>query len=388
MKKILLLEGHTIEALPVLESLKKKGYHLTVLCDNKMSYGYKSKYPNNKLLKSIYLYDSKEFFDYFIDLCKKYKFDVVIPLYDPSAEFLSKNKEILKKYLEFTIPDHSIFANGFEKNRLMEICRKNEFPHPRTSDISLNSLNQTIEYVGFPAIIKPNITSGGRGMSIVNSAEELIRKYESTFKDFGNCTLQEYIPFGGKQYKVQLFRNNKGKIIGSTVIEKIRFYPEKGGSSSCNVTIEASELISLTSKVLKTLNWEGFADFDLIEDPRDNIIKIMEINPRFPACIKSSFNSGVDFAEMYVDYCLDKKVKVYEYKPGSYLRYFGLDVLWFIKSKNRLNTNPSWFKFFGKNIYYQDGSLRDPLPFIVGTLGSLRKLLNPGFRKSKSGLRN
>jgi predicted ATP-grasp superfamily ATP-dependent carboligase len=382
------MEGHTIEALPVLESLKKKGYHLTVLCDTKLSYGYKSKYPNIKLMKVNYPYDSKEFIAYFIDLIKKFKFEIVIPLYDPSAEFLSKNKELLKEHLKFIIPDHDIFASGFEKNKLMEICRINGFPHPKTSDIKLNSIGQTINYVGFPALIKPNITSGGRGMSVVNTKEELIRKYVSTYKEFGDCTLQEYIPFGGKQFKVQLFRDKMGKILGSTVIEKIRFYPEKGGSSSCNVTIEAPEHVSLTSKILDILNWEGFADFDLIEDPRDKIIKVMEINPRFPACIKSSFNSGVDFAEMYVDYCYNREIKNYEYLPGSYLRYFGLEVLWFIKSENRFKSNPSWFKFFGKNIYYQDGSIRDPLPFVIGTLGNLKKLLNPKFRKSKSGLRN
>jgi len=388
MIRVLLMEGHTIEALPVLESLKKEGYYLIVLCDTKASYGYRSKYSDKKIIKPDISYSAKEFLQYFINLCKSDSIDIVIPLYDPSAEFLSKNKEKLSELVKFTVPDYPIFANGFEKNRLMEICKKNGFPHPKTSDISLDTLDQTIDYVGFPSLIKPNITSGGRGMSLVNSKDELINKFEIIFKDYGNCTLQEYIPFGGKQFKVQLFRNNIGKIIGSTVIEKIRFYPEKGGSSSCNVTIESPELISLTSNVLEILNWEGFADFDLIEVQRDKIIKIMEINPRFPACVKSSFTSGVDFAEMYVDFCLNKNIKLYSYKPGKYLRYFGLEILWFVKSEKRFNTNPSWFKFFGKNIYYQDGSLSDPLPFIIGTFGNLKKLLNPKFRKSKAGLRN
>lgn len=384
---ILLLEGHTIEALPVLESLKKKGCRLVVLCDSKMSFGYRSRYPDVKLIKPDLPYDSIEFLEYFKSVCKEQNVTIVIPLYDPSAEFISKNKTILSELVKFVSPDFSVFARGFEKNQLMKLCKQNAFPHPRTSDISEENINEIIEYVGFPSLIKPNITSGGRGMSVVRNKEELIKNYTETRKIFGECTLQEYIPFGGKQFKVQLFRNNEGKILNSTVVEKIRFYPEKGGSSSCNVSIEAPELVSLTTKILEVLNWEGFADFDLIEDPRDKVVKVMEINPRFPACIKASFTSGVDFAEMYVDYCLNNKIKEYHYTPGNYLRYFGLELLWFIKSENRFNTKPSWFKFFGRKVFYQEGSIKDPMPFIMGTIGNVAKLLNPGFRKSKAGLR-
>lgn len=388
MKRILLLEGHTIEALPVLESLKNQGYFLGVLCDSKLSYGYRSRYPDLKLLKPDMPYDSDDFMDYFLDLISRYSIDILLPLYDPSAEFLSKNKELLLRHAMFIVPDHPIFAEGFEKNQLMALCRRMGFPHPRTHDLYSNNLEEAIDYVDFPSLIKPNITSGGRGMSIVNSMEALRSKLGPTMEVFGDCTLQEYIPFGGKQYKVQLFRNADGKILNTTVVEKIRFYPEKGGSSCCNLSIEAPELVKLTEEVLKELNWEGFADFDLIEDPRDGVIKIMEINPRLPACIKASFNAGVDFAEMYVDYCLGNPIRTYHYRPGNYLRYLGLDLLWFLKSDKRFKTSPNWLKFFGRRVFYQEGSIRDPLPFLFGTWSSVKKLLNPSFRKSKAGMRH
>lgn len=387
MKRVLLLEGHTIEALPVLESLKKKGYFLGVLCDSKLSYGYRSRYPDLKLVKPDIPYNSAEFLDYFLDLISKYSIEVLLPLYDPSAEFLSKNKDVLLKHALFVVPDHLIFAEGFEKNQLMALCRRKDFPHPRTHDLIPDKLKEAVDYVGFPSLIKPNITSGGRGMSIVNSEQMLQSKLGPTMEVFGNCTLQEYIPFGGKQYKVQLFRDEEGKILNTTVVEKIRFYPENGGSSCCNLSIDAPELVELTTEILKALNWEGFADFDLIEDPRDGVIKIMEINPRLPACIKASFNSGVDFAEMYMDYCLGNTIKTYQYEPGKYLRYLGLDLLWFLKSDKRFKTSPPWLKFFGRKVFYQEGSIRDPLPFLFGTWSSFKKLLNPSFRKSKSGLR-
>ena len=41
------------------------------------------------------------------------------------------------------------------------------------------------------------------------------------------------------------------------------------------------------------------------------------------------------------------------------------------------------FIFFGKDIFYQDGSFKDPLPMIMGFISGVLKYLNPQFRKSK-----
>jgi len=140
--------------------------------------------------------------------------------------------------------------------------------------------------------------------------------------------------------------------------------------------------------VLEKLNWRGFAEFDLIEDPMDGKMKIIEINPRITACIRASFASGIDFSEVIVNHALGFPIPQYIYRPGKYLRYFGLELAWFFKSKNRFRTKPGWFSFFGRNIVYQDGSPRDPLPFLVGLVSGILKQMNPEFRKSKSGLKS
>ena len=86
---------------------------------------------------------------------------------------------------------------------------------------------------------------------------------------------------------------------------------------------------------MKLIHWEGFADFDLIEDPENKECKIMEINPRIPACIKASLVSGVDFANLIVDASLNKEPPVQNYVPGKFLRYFGMDVLWLLSIKEK-----------------------------------------------------
>ncbi|MCB0743687.1 MAG: ATP-grasp domain-containing protein [Ignavibacteriae bacterium] len=146
-------------------------------------------------------------------------------------------------------------------------------------------------------------------------------------------------------------------------------------------------MIKICTEVLQIIGWEGFADFDLIEDPRDGTIKIMEINPRVPACIKASVISGVDFPNAIVDLSLNRHIKKYIYQPDKYLRYFSMDLLWLVSQKNKWESFKEWKKLmFSSKHFLQDGELLDPLPFFVGAFSSILKQLNPEFRASKKGM--
>ena len=303
------------QTLPIAKSLYKSGYRLVGTFHDKLSYGVHSRYIHEKIhLESA---DEKAIVDELIRIIKEKDIAVIIPFGDASAEVLSKYKDVFSRYVKFTIPDYEIFMSAYDKNKLMTLCKEKNYPHPLTIDLSKPSDEKDLIRFPYPALIKPNITTGGRGMTLVNSYEEYRNKIRDIESKYGDCHLQQFIPEGGRQIKVQVFVDrHSGNNVGS-VIWKQRFYPEKGGSSSCNVTIDSPELIELCSSVLNDLSWEGFADFDLIEDPRDGQLKIMEINPRFPACLKSAVESGIDYGNLTVDYTLGYPLNTYTYRPGT-----------------------------------------------------------------------
>ena len=111
----------------------------------------------------------------------------------------------------------------------------------------------------------------------------------------------------------------------------------------------------------------------------------MEINPRLPACIGAVVNAGIDWGKIIVDDYMGRQQKHYHLKEGVTLRHLGFDVLWFLKSPNRFKAKPSWFKFFGRRVTYQDFHFWDQKPFWVGTYHNFKKLFNPEFKKAKSG---
>lgn len=389
-KKILILDGGAAHAMAIAECLKKNGYGVAAVCDDKNEYGYHSKFIDEKYLGP----DSHDegYVEWMLDFLKLKHFDVLIPTSDNSAEFMSFHKQELQELTGVLMPDREIFTKGYNKNELMKVCEENGYPHPQSIDLT-NIINEfgTLECRGvqqftYPALLKPNITSGGRGMMLISSFEELIDRYPAVHEHYGKCHLQRYVKSGGKQIKVQIMTDENGDMAYSSVIWKQRYYPVNGGSSCCNITIDYPEIAKICGNVLKSIGWIGFADFDLIEDPDTQELLIMEINPRIPACVRSAFKSGMDYATMIADMTLGKPLRSYQYRPGKMLRHLGFDVLWFMKSPKRFSAEPSWFEFFGKDLYYQDWVKGDFPAFFWGTWGNFKKQMNPEFRKAKAGL--
>lgn len=387
VESVLILDGQAVQTLIVAESLHKSGYRVVALCDGKDNYGYHCRFISEKYLgpssHQIEVYNT-----FLIDFLKKHHVDVVIPMTDESAICASMMKGTILHYSRVLIPDYEVFMKGYDKNKLMTLCKESGYPHPQTIDLSAIDIDNSIEIEKFPypALLKPNQTTGGRGMVKIKDKDNLQKVYPMIREQYGNCHLQQYIQHGGRQIKVQLFVDEEHQLRYSSVIHKQRYYPVNGGSSCCNVTIEEPVAINVCASVLKDIGWVGFADFDLIENPTTGRLLIMEINPRIPACVKSAFKSGVDYATIIADATLGKPLKDYTYVPGKHLRHLGFEILWFLKSPDRFRTKPNWFDFFGKNIYYQDLSWNEIPAFIYGTWGNLKKQMNPEFRKAKAGL--
>ncbi len=386
--KVLLLYGDGTQAIPVVKELRKAGNIVDAVGESKYGYG-----SNSRYLNKFYLYedvgDVDKYYLYLIDLLKKEKYDAVIPMRDENTKLLSKYRDELLAYTRFLVPDDETFERGFDKHKLMDICQKNGYPHPQTIIVDGGSLDEVnINDLIFPVLIKPNHTAGGRGMTLVQDKEELKDKFFSIYQKYGACHLQTYIPAGGAQVEFQLYIDENKQLVNSSVIYKFRWYPENGGSSCCAKSVKNDAVVQMLYHLLLDIGWVGFADFDTIEDPRTGELLIMELNPRLPACVKAVFEAGINWAEIILNGYLGLPQKSYEYKEGEYLRHLGFETLWFFYSKNRWKTKPNWFKLIGKHIHYQDMSdWTDPIPFIKGSLGNIKKQMSPDFRESKSGTR-
>ena len=379
-----LIVGGGTQGLAIIRSLYRLGHRIFLLYDDPGNYADASRFCYARI-KAEFKQDATDYLPYLIAILHEYKIDSLIPMGDESACFISSHLSEIQEVARVKLPAIDHFLQGYDKNKLMSLCEEKGYPHPTTTDLSCVAMSDpTVKSFPFPAMLKPNLTTGGRGMVRIESYDELIEKYDGLHRTYGDYHLQEYIPSGGRQYKVQLFIDEKQHLVQGTVMQKVRWFPPKAGSNCCGVSVKNHELVDLCLAILKDIGWLGFADFDIIEDPRDGRLLVMELNPRVPACIQLPIAAGVNWPEIILNGYLDLPQKEYLYKTGVVLRHLGLDILWFLKSNKRWSTRPCWFSFVGKNIFYQDMSgWSDPAPFWTGTFHNVRKLLNPDFKKAK-----
>ena len=384
MRKILVL-GTGTQGLILVKSLHQCGHYVVLVAAEKGNYADASRYVY-KLCYCIGLTGEK-YLRFVKEVMEKENVDAVIPTGDADAEFLCQYQAEFPSSVRFKVPTYENFLKGYDKNKLMSLCRQKGYPHPLTIDLSTTDIeSQEVKDFPFPGMLKPNCTTGGRGMVEVGSYEELINRYPELHAQYGDYHLQRFIKAGGKQVKIQLYVNEKQELLAHSVQQKLRWYPNRGGSNTCAVSIENPQMVGICYQILKDIHWVGFADFDAIEEPSTGELLIMEINPRLPACIKGSVVAGINWGEVIVNDYLGLPQKEYTYKTGVYLRHLGLDFLWFLHAENRWRVKPSWLKLVGRNIYYQDASSwTDPMPFIKGTWHNIAKLFDPEFRKAKKG---
>lgn len=345
----ILILGGGLQGLSCGASLREKGYVVDIVSDE-------LDIKHSKFFRKVFAAHSINAQYLQEQILRDEHYDIIIPISDTSVSLLSKNKSQIEQEFETVCacPDYNLFSVVEDKHKFMNFCEESDIPHPKTIVLNSDNLKESSDYIGFPSLIKPDYSVGARGITRVNNYLELKSKYPITSNTFGSCTLQEYIDNDGYYYNVMLYRDKNGIFLGHTIIKILRKYPINAGSSSYCVSVENNELLELCKDCLNKLNWIGMADFDVLQRLDNNEYRIIEINARVPASLRAASISGVNFPEIIVRDALGENVDTYNYMPGKALRYIGIDIMWFLKSPNRFRSRPSWFKFLGKQLYYQD----------------------------------
>ena len=121
MSNILLL-GSGTQALAILKSLHKTGNRIVMLVNETGNYADVSRFVNKRIVTNHSAL-SIEYHDLVKATICEEKIDVVIPMGDSLAEFLSLHKEELSPLVHFKMPSHDNFMKGYDKNQLMTLCR-------------------------------------------------------------------------------------------------------------------------------------------------------------------------------------------------------------------------------------------------------------------------
>lgn len=372
--KILIIDGGARQSLPIIKEFHKKGCEVTALCGSRMDVAYHYKYTDRKVLVHFDYRDEEVSYEPILKEVSSGRYDLVIPMVDFFATILSKHKEELGKYATIYVNDWGTYKKAIDKLQTMSYCMMNDIPCPKTA---LIQKAQEFDDSGweYPIVIKPRTSFGAKGFSVVHNREELLKNFRLTESKFGPTLIQEYVPQTDKQYQVEMVMDKNRECKAFVLMDKVRWYPITGGSSTLNITLHDDTIRNNCIKLLKTIGWKGYASLDVIRDPRDGVAKIMEINPRMNGTAKICFAAGVDLCELIIQDAFGEEINDQtSYKDDVRLRYFHMDLLWFLKSKDRFKTKPSWFS--NKNTVDEIFEWCDLRPGLIYSLTCFSKLIH------------
>ena len=372
-EKVLLIEGRARQVLPLAKSMRELGVEVTTYNGSKLDPGYASRYPQRKLLAFFDAKEPEKSFEALKAELVKYHYDMVIPLNDDIAIQLSMHKKELEAFTTPIVEDWNTFQFACDKLKSMQVCMENGIPCPKTYT-SLDDFLAAESSVSYPLVVKPRTGCAAVGFHISDTKEDVVDYFTKAEKKYGPMLIQEYIPQTDLQYKCEMYVDREGTLKACCVFAKNRWYPIDGGSSTLNTTVDRPDIVDTCKRLLEKIGWKGYADIDLIQDPRDGIAKVMEINPRITGSVKICYAAGINFSKLILqDYRKEKVDEAFNANFGLQLRYMHTDVLWFLKSKDRFRCKPFWFNF--KNCVHQIFSWEDPWPSIAFTFQGFGKLL-------------
>lgn len=363
-KHVLVLEGYCKQSLPFIREFKKLGCKVSVLCGTKWDCAYWSRYVDHKILGVCDLHKPEESEKYIVELVKKGNFDIVYPVFEFGARILAHNKEVLSKYAIICANEKDIFDRANDKNEVMKMCMENNLPCPQT----LFDVNkpQDVETGGlrYPIIIKPRSMFGARGFHVFNNGDELkkyVDEHEISLKDY---VVQECIPLDSEVIAGNVYIDRNGEVKSSFIYDSIHLYPEDGGTSTMNVIIDRKDIHETCAKLTRLMNLRGVIGIDLMIDSRDNVAKVIEINPRASHAITIGFLSGFNLCQQILEDAYNLPVTKFDKSDTSLcLRIGQTDALWWLKSPNRFKKSPRrlGYKKVHEQMFYWD----DPLPWFA-----------------------
>jgi len=322
---------------------------------------------------SVTLYPD-EFLNWLEDKVKSCRYDVLITPEEDTCLLIGQNLSRISPYVHVPLADYDSFLLARNKFKLLTHANKLGIISPKTRLIQTDEdFLKSIREINFPLVLKPNISTGARGIHYLLEQASLNGQFKMMKNRYGDFLMQEYIP-GDQYYGVSVIFNRKNQMRSAFVHKKLRQYPVTGGASTFAVSVEYPELVGIVETLLQEIGWHGPANVEFKIDSRDGKPYLMEVNPRLWGAVQLAIGSGINIPFMLYQLALKGDIEpAFKYKTGVKFRSF-IPGDW-MHFCSRLSTDRKAdydvFRIFNKDDCHATWSYSDPLPYLGQSLSLL-----------------
>lgn len=250
------------------------------------------------------------YIDCLLDICRKEKIDVLLPIMSAELDALAARKEEFEAIgtkVSVSSPEALHVANN--KRRLFDFMKEQGIPCARYYSVhSAEELKRSAELLGYPdnrVCVKATDGSGSRGFRILsedisrfqmflnekpNGGIVTLHEFQeilSEAAEFPELLIMEYLP--GAEYSVDLLAD-RGQILASCCRRSLRM---ENSIMLDAVIVDHPAVTDLCNMVSERLGLDGNIGFD-VRERGDGTPVIMECNPRMTSGTPYFAHAGVN----------------------------------------------------------------------------------------------
>jgi D-aspartate ligase len=281
-----ILGKYATSNLGVVHSLAP--YHIpTIVIDSRRQSTFFSRYTLG-LRSPDPAQSSDEYIAFVIELGRRLPSKgVLFPTGDTETLLLTKHFDMLTPYYHFTSASYQLIDQLIDKQSLAALLTKYRIPHPITVTVNpANDLSSISKDMTYPCILKPRYPTRFRldfptkVFAPASPAEFVALVSKATTK--GHVMIaQEIIPGNAdSMFGYNAYYDRTGRVHGAFYYQRIREWPLGFGNGCYLRQVTEPQMEQMTTTLLKPLQYHGIVDVEFRRDPRDGVLKLIEINPR------------------------------------------------------------------------------------------------------------
>lgn len=276
--------------------------------------------------------DDPSYVNVLLEICKKEKVDIVLPIMSVELNALAENRDkFAKEGILVSVSEKEALHIANDKLALFNYMQKNDLPCAEYRAVSnIEELKKAVYDLGYPqkkVCVKATHGSGSRGFRILDAKKSKFDMFihekpsssyvtlEELISIFSECNkipemmVMEYLP--GAEYTVDLLAD-RGHVLYNCCRKSTNM---ENSIMLDGVIVDNKQVLELCKNVTEKLQLDGNIGFD-VKERLDGTPMIMECNPRITAGIPAFAAAGVNLPYLCVKKLLGEKMPDVKVKVG------------------------------------------------------------------------
>ena len=314
------------------------------------------------------------------------KLTLLISSNESYAQFISKNKKKLQKdNFIFNYPDIDIIESLMMKEKFYKTYQNSCISIPSTYYFDCTKEKKFTHKMTYPVILKPSnvimynhLSFEGKNKIYKLETEEELNKTINLIKNGGYkdiLIIQDFIPgddsylfdavaYVDKSHKVKLLtlaqiglQEHSKNMVGNAAV-LINGYNQFGNTK---------EIEKQMKDFLENIKYQGFAEFDLKYDYREQKYKVLEINARQGRCSYYLTSLGHNLTKVLIDDLIYNKKMNYKFLNKKVLLSFvpkKIALKYILNDEYKKEVKRLWKKRVNPVVYSKDNNIKRKLYLI------------------------